>query len=150
ITTTEFLARLPSALFAALSVIVIYWLGRRFVGPIAGIIAAVLYLLNTYQLTAAQTARAYSLQLLLVAIAWYAWFKLLSSDADKRWWVVYVAASVLASLSQVMSLLGVLAQAGAFACLFVLPGPWQLRVWSRLRGMCLSLAVIGGLMAPVL
>jgi mannosyltransferase len=150
LTTTEFPARLPSAIFGALSVVVVYLLGRRFVGPIAGIVAATLYLLNSFQLAAAQTARSYSLQLLLVLVAWYAWFTLLSRDSGRRWWVWYIAASVLGSLSQVMTIFSLLAQGVAFAGLLIVPGPWRSRARSRLAGMCLSLLIIGGLIAPVL
>jgi len=43
---TEFVVRFPSAVFAALSSIVIFLLGRRFLGFIAGVVAAGLYMLN--------------------------------------------------------------------------------------------------------
>jgi 4-amino-4-deoxy-L-arabinose transferase-like glycosyltransferase len=150
LTTAEFLARLPSAIFGALSVVIVYLLGRRFVGHITGIVAAIVYLLDSYQLTAAQTARSYSLQLLLVCVAWYAWFTLLSRDSGRCWWVWYVLASALAALSQVMAIFSLLAQGVVFVGLLIVPGPWRTRAWSRLPGMCLSLVLIGGLIAPAL
>src|SRR6266568_7370571 len=75
---TEVVVRFPSAVFAALSSIVIFLLGRRFLGLIAGIVAAGIYLLNNLQLVYAQETRSYALQLLLLCIAWYALFAALT------------------------------------------------------------------------
>src|SRR5438128_7684225 len=63
---TEFVVRLPSAIFAALSTEVVFLLGQRFLSLPIGFLAASLYLLNDLQLVYAQQARSYSLQLLLV------------------------------------------------------------------------------------
>src|SRR2546429_9753041 len=62
--STEFVVRLPSAIFAALSTVVVFLLGRRFLTMPAGLVAAALYLLNYLQLVYAHQARSYSLQLL--------------------------------------------------------------------------------------
>ncbi|HEV2656097.1 MAG TPA: hypothetical protein VGT82_14120, partial [Ktedonobacteraceae bacterium] len=43
---TEFVVRLPSAVFAALSTVGVFLLGRRFIGTLAGVAGAGLYLLN--------------------------------------------------------------------------------------------------------
>jgi len=59
---TELVVRFPSAVFAALSSMVIFLLGRRFLGFIAGFIAAALYLFNNLQLVYAQETRSYALQ----------------------------------------------------------------------------------------
>src|SRR5437660_155268 len=75
---TEFVVRFPSAVFAALSSVMVFLLGRRFLGITAGIVGAGLYLLDILYLTYAQQIRAYSLQLLLICIALYALFVLLS------------------------------------------------------------------------
>lgn len=75
---TEFVVRLPSAIFAALSAGVVFLWGRRFLNTTAGVLGAALYLLNYLQLIYAQQTRAYSLQLLLTCIAWYALFAALS------------------------------------------------------------------------
>src|SRR5437763_8665142 len=66
---TEVVVRFPSAIFAALSSMLVFLLGRRFLGLIAGIVAAGLYLLNDLQLIYAQQTRSYALQLLLICIA---------------------------------------------------------------------------------
>ena len=81
---TEFVVRFPSTIFAALSTVIVYLLGRRFLGTTVGVIAAVLYLLNDLQLVYAQQTRAYSLQLLLICLAWYALFVILSQQAHNE------------------------------------------------------------------
>src|SRR5215471_11409843 len=88
---TEFVVRFPSAVFAALSSAMVFLLGRRFLGMAAAIVGAGLYILNNLQLTYAQQTRAYSLQLLVICIAWYALFVVLSEQSQqKRWWLCYV------------------------------------------------------------
>lgn len=74
---TEFVVRFPSTIFAALSTVVVFWLGKRSMGLFAGIVAAILYMLNYLQLVYAQQTRSYSLQLLLICLAWYALFNAL-------------------------------------------------------------------------
>src|SRR6266516_6392373 len=95
--STEFVVRLPSAIFAALSTVVVFLLGRRFLTMPAGLVAAALYLLNDLQLVYAQQARSYSLQLLLTCIAWYAFFAAITGESNaKRWWMCYIRATTLA------------------------------------------------------
>src|SRR6516162_2322251 len=94
---TEFVVRFPSAIFAALSSVMVFLLGRRFLGITMAIVGTGLYILNNLQLTYAQQTRAYSLQLLFICIAWYALFAVLSrSSHSKRWWVCYIIATSLA------------------------------------------------------
>ncbi|MBD8880555.1 glycosyltransferase family 39 protein [Rhodanobacter sp. 7MK24] len=61
--------RLPSALFGALSVGVVFAIGRRAAGRFAGCMAALLMALAPTQVQYGQEARSYALLLLLVAIA---------------------------------------------------------------------------------
>lgn len=61
--------RLPSALFGALSVGVVFAIGRRVAGRFAGCVAALLMALAPTQVQYGQEARSYALLLLLVAIA---------------------------------------------------------------------------------
>src|SRR2546421_4931626 len=102
---TEFVVRFPSAIFAALSSVMVFLLGRRFLGITAGIIAAGLYLLNDLQLLYAQQTRSYSLQLLLICIAWYAFLAALMEEGrQRRWWTCFIAATTLAVYAQLFSL----------------------------------------------
>lgn len=148
VTVTEFLARFPSAVFAALSSAMVFLLGRRFLGMTAGIVGAAFFLLNSTQLAAAQDARAYSLLLALICTSWYAWFTLLAKGSSRWWWLCYVVTSALAVWAHLLGLLILLAQVVAFAGLLLLPGPWRDTARSRLRGMAVSLIAIAGLVAP--
>src|SRR5437667_3621515 len=120
---TEFVVRFPSAVFAALSSVMVFLLGRRFLGITAGIIAAGLYLLNDLQLLYAQQTRSYSLQLLLVCIAWYALFVVLTQEThQKRSWACFIFATTLAVYVHLFYLLILLPEAVACAGLLTMPG----------------------------
>lgn len=147
---TEFVVRLPSAVFAALSAIMVFQLGKRYINPTAGIVGAVLYLLNDLQLVYAQQTRSYSMQVLLICIAWYALFAVMTTDTkQKRWWVGFVIAVTLANYAQIFSTLIFLAQIVAVACLLILPGPWRTRLHRQWRSMLVSLVSIVLLNVPI-
>src|SRR5205085_2927241 len=121
---TEFVVRFPSPIFAALSSVMVFLLGKRFLGLTVGIVGAGLYLLNDLQLVYAQQTRAYSMQLLLICIAWYALFAALTVDShQKRWWICYVGAMTLAVYAHLFTMLILLSQLLAFAGLLILPSP---------------------------
>ncbi len=152
--STEFVVRLPSAIFAALSTVVVFLLGRRFLTMPAGLVAAALYLLNDLQLVYAQQARSYSLQLLLTCIAWYAFFAAITGESNaKRWWMCYIGATTLAIYTHLFSLFILLAQLCSFSGMLLLSKPWE--PWrSKMRRQVLwlfiSLAAIDVLIIPVL
>jgi mannosyltransferase len=148
---TEFVVRFPSALFATLSSVVVFLLGRRFVGFTAGIVGAGLYLLNDLQLTYAQQTRAYSLQLLLICSAWYALFVVLTQEShQKRWWTCFIVVTTLAVYVHLFSLLILLAQIGAFGGLLILPGPWRDKARHNIVACIVSPISIGALVIPML
>src|SRR5215469_638277 len=129
---TEFVVRLPSAIFAALGSMMVFLLGRRFMGIIGSTIAAGLYLWDVLQLVYAQEARSYSLQLLLICAGWYALLAALGLGAGAgsldtegqapegvahsrsarryRWWACYVIAMTLAIYAHLFSVLILCAQ----------------------------------------
>src|SRR6266704_2099218 len=148
---TEFVVRFPSAVFAALSSVMVFLLGRRFLGITAGIVGAGLYLLNDLQLLYAQQTRSYSLQLLLICIAWYALFVVLTQEThQKRWWACFIGATSLAVYAHLFSLLILLAQVVAFGALLILPGPWRDKARHRLVAFMVSLISICMLIIPML
>jgi mannosyltransferase len=148
---TEVVVRFPSAVFAALSSVMVFLLGRRFLGLTAGIVGAGLYLLNDLQLLYAQQTRSYSLQLLLICIAWYTLLVVLNQDThQKRWWTCFIAATTLAVYAHLFSLLILLAQVVAFGGLLILAGPWRDRVRHRVVAFIVSLVITGVLMIPML
>ena len=152
--STEFVVRLPSAIFAALSVVAVFLLGRRFLTIPAGLIAAGLYLLNDLQLVYAQQARSYSLQLLLICIAWYAFLAAITGESHaKRWWVCYIGATTLAVYTHLFSLFILLAQLCSFGGLLLLAKPsepWRSKMRRQVLWLCISLTFIGVLIIPVL
>ncbi len=147
---TEVVVRLPSAIFAALSTGVVYLLGRRFLSMSAGIVGAGLYLLNYLQLTYAQQTRSYSLQLLLLCIAWFALLSAwTASTPQRRWWLCYVVASVLAVYAQLFSAFVLFSQGVAFVLLLLIPNIWQERLRKHLLAFGISLVAIGLLSIPM-
>ena len=130
----EWVVRLPSAVFAALSSVMVFLLGRRYLGIVAGFVGAGLYTLNFLQLVYAQQTRSYSLQLLLICIAWYALFAVFKQDTHtRRWWICFILASTLAVYAHLFSLLILASQVVAFAGLLFLPGPWRTLARRHLR-----------------
>jgi len=147
----EFVVRFPSAIFAALSSVMVFLLGRRFLGLSAGLIGAGLYLLNDLELVYAQETRSYALQLLLICITWYALFAVLTDESrQKRWWACYAIVTILAIYTQLFSLLILAAQVVTFASLLLLPGPWRTRARQQFRTFLISLVGIFVLIIPLL
>ncbi len=151
---SEAVARFPSAIFAAGGAVLVFFIGQRFSGRIAGFAAAGLYLLNDLQLVYAQEARSYGLQLFLLCLSWYALFAALTGkpgqSRQRLWWACYVAATVLAVYAHLFSLLVFGAQAVAIGGLLFLPGPWRDKVWSQLRAALICLLITGILVIPML
>jgi mannosyltransferase len=118
-------------------------LGKRLLGVWAGLVAAMLYLLNDLQLVYAQQARSYSLQLLLICIAWYALLAALTADfQQRRWWFCFVVATVLAIYAHLFSLIILLSQACACAGMLLLPQPWRGKSRRQLPALLISLGAI--------
>jgi hypothetical protein len=147
---TEFIVRFPSTVFAALVSVMVFLLGRRFMSISGSILSAGLYLLNAQQLVYAQETRAYSLQLLLICIAWYALFAALAGTHQKRWWACYIGSMTLAIYAQLFSALILLSQVVAFAGLLFLPCLWSEKTQRQLFAYIVSLCSIGVLTTPML
>ena len=147
---TEFVVRFPSAIFAALSTVVVFLLGWRFVGSFAGIVGASLYLLNDLQLTYAQQTRAYSLQLLLICLAWYALLSALTCTSHpRRWWIGYMIATTLAIYTHLFSGLVVVAQLLAVVGIMLLPNQWREQAKKQWRPLIVSFLIIGVCIIPM-
>lgn len=150
----EAVVRLPSAVFAALSTVIVFLIARRFVKLPVAILAAALYLSNDLQLVYAQQARSYAMELLFICLAWYALLRILTDKVVRirSWivWIVYVLAITLAVYVHLFSLFILLAQYVALALLATLPGPWRERVRSRLRAAMFGLLAIALLIVPML
>jgi mannosyltransferase len=140
---TEFVVRFPSAIFAAFSSLVVFAIGRRFLGIFTGTLGATLYLLNGLQLTYAQQTRSYALQLLLICIAYYALFTALNSEKHVRsWWILYVVAWALAVYAHLFSLLILLSQLIAVGGILLVPNA---RLLDMLSTVPLKFPTSGGM-----
>jgi mannosyltransferase len=150
IAPNEIILRMPSALAAIGAAVMVYLIGKRLFGPIAGLVAAGLFLMNFLQMILAQMARSYSLELLLLGISWYALFAALDQRGSaRRWWIVFIVSSVLSVYAALFSGLILFSQAVALAILLVLPGPWRERVRAAIRPAVLSFLATGVVIAPI-
>ena len=147
---TEFVVRFPSAIFAALSAIVIYLFGRRFMGRMAGLVSAGLYVINAIQLTYAQETRSYSMQLLLVCYSWYAFLAAQTDKRQKLWWVCYAITTTLAVYTHLFSEFIILAQMITYCCLAVLSNSWREQARHRYLAFIASLVGIFVASLPIL
>ena len=145
----ETVLRVPSAVFAVAAAVVVYLLGRRLFGTIAGLVAAGLYLANFLQMGVAQLARSSSLELFLLSLSWYALFAALTRGSARRWWALFVASSALAVYAALFSGLVLASEAVALALVLVLPGPWRERVHASIRPAVVSFVLVGVLIAPI-
>ena len=92
---SELAVRSLSALFGALAVSVIYLLGARLFGRTAGLVAALLFALDTFVVQFADTARSYAMLVLLVLLSSY--FLIIEIEQpSRRNRIAYVLASTLA------------------------------------------------------
>ncbi len=148
---TEIVVRAPSAVFAAACAVMIFLLGRRFLGMVAGLVAAALYVLNDLQLAYTQDTRSYALQLLLICFAWYALFTIMTTESrQKRWWLCFAIAMLVAIYSQLFSFLILAAQVTTFGGLWLMPGPWRTFVRQQFRNALITLVSIFVLAAPLI
>lgn len=149
IPASEVFVRFPSAVAGALSVVMVYALGRRFLGQTAALAGAAIYLFSGAQLTYAQQARSYALQVLLICLSWYALLAALRSRGRAwRWWALYIAVTALSVYAHAFSLLLVLGQVAGLAVLLVWRNPWRVAPRERIAPVMVSLAAVGVLVAP--
>jgi mannosyltransferase len=108
-----------SALTAVATVPVLYAIGKRLFGTMAGLISALLLAVNAYHVRYAQDARSYSLTIFLVALATYFFIRGVETGQRAHWkW--YVTCSALSVYSHFF---GVLVVAAHWASIRSLPLP---------------------------
>jgi mannosyltransferase len=89
--TSEWVVRLPSALFALGTVTVSYAIGRRLRGPVAGAVTATVVAISPWYLRYAQEARSYALLLLTISVALWGFVALFqqndiaTADTSANW-----------------------------------------------------------------
>jgi 4-amino-4-deoxy-L-arabinose transferase-like glycosyltransferase len=143
LTPDELVVRAPSVLAAVLGVVVVFWIGRRLGGRMAGAVGSSLYLLNFIQLTKAREARSYALETFLLCLGWCAFVAALTEKRNRgRLWAGFVLAMTLAIYAHLFSALILASQVVAFGALFVLRNEWRERVRRSVRPMAISVAAI--------
>jgi len=106
----EFFLRLPSAIFGAGAVMMVYILGKRLVGERAGILASLLMAISPLEVNHSQEIRMYSLAVLLALAAMYE-FVLLMEGRSGRHLILYLAFSALGIATFPLSALILIPQA---------------------------------------
>ncbi|HET9780438.1 MAG TPA: glycosyltransferase family 39 protein [Candidatus Dormibacteraeota bacterium] len=145
----EVLFRVPSALCGVAAVLSVYLLGRQLFGKVAGLVASGLFLTNFLYLIVAQSARAYTLGLLLFTISWLALFRFIKLGS-RRWWVVYVGVTALSVYTLLLAGLIIASQAAAVVAMALLPGPWRTMARSAITALVPAALVTLLLTGPIL
>lgn len=145
---SEIAVRFPSAIAGILAIPLIYLLGRRLIGPNAGLFAAGLLAISPYHVWYSQEAKMYAIVVLLALASTFA-----LTEAQRRntwpWWAGYTivttllfythVATVLVFVAQVLWVLvtrddwegrwkGLLLSAGALTLPYIPIAAWALKV----------------------
>ncbi|MDQ4148498.1 MAG: glycosyltransferase family 39 protein [Actinomycetota bacterium] len=132
---SEWIARLPSAIFSAAAVAFLYLLALRLFSGRAAFIAALLLALNSSVVRYGQEARGYALELMLVTSAWLV-LSVALGRRRMRWFLLWGLLSALAVATHVLAIFVLAAQ---LASLLLLP-PRNLERRGILAGVGVALA----------
>ncbi len=136
---TETVVRFPSAICAAIASMLVFIIGRRLIGLWAGMVAALLYMLNDLQLIYTQETRSYAIQLALICLGWYALLMLMARDpGNKRLWICYSICMILSVYIHLFSMLVFFSQGIAIAALLIVPTAWRATARSQWKQIGLS------------
>ena len=128
----EYWLRLPSAIFGALAVMLVFMIASRITGRLAGLFAALYLGLSPSALGFAQEARSYTLIMMLILVALYGVTRLAQDwRQEKTGWICYVAGTTLALAVLGDSLPWLIAANLIFVCLLAFvpePGRFIRRV----------------------
>ncbi len=152
---TEFVVRLPSALFAAASSVVVFWFATHFLNRLTSLLGTTLYLVNYLGVMYAQQTRAYALQLLLICLSWYVLLYSLHASTKRTTasfisgWIAYVLITTTALYVHLFSALILGAQCFAFLGLVLFPNSWRSSARTCLRAFVTSLISVALLSLPL-
>jgi 4-amino-4-deoxy-L-arabinose transferase-like glycosyltransferase len=150
----QFWLRLPSAVFGALAVMLVFIIARRVAGSLAGVAAALVIGLSPTALAFSQEARSYTLEMALILVALYGVLRLASdlpaacrpmfSRAAGANWALFIAASAIA-----LDILGDgLPWILTANLILLLMLPWAPQRWGLLRNLLLADGLIALCCAP--
>lgn len=142
--TTELVLRSLSVIFGILTVPAIYALAEEIAGKTVARISSILLTVNLYFIFYAQMGRSYSLALLLVTCASYAYIKLMKGPSSKKYLVMYIIASTLAIYTYLLTGLIVAVQ---YISLITVPKktPWKPMI---ITAIAIGIAMIPLILAP--
>lgn len=137
---SEFMLRLPSVIFSAATIPILYRLGKRLLDWRLGIIAALLMAVHAFAIQYAQEARSYSLVVLLVTISSLYLLKSLEKPTFANQ-AIYILAGILAVSAHLFA--GLILAAQLVFLFFSMHPTWS---WRRLVAIGLALVLLS---APV-
>lgn len=121
--SSEFLVRLPSALFGIASIPLTYVVGRKFTGEMPSLVAAALLAFSPSAVYYSQEARSYSLAILMALLSTY-FFVAAVEENRARDWVLWTVCGIGSFYSHDLAALVLAAQ--ALSLLFKpQPVPWR-------------------------
>jgi|SRR5579859_1172703 len=140
---SEFMVRLPSALFGAATVPVVYMLLRRLSGAFAGLMAAGLLAFHDFHVSYSQEARSYSLVVFMLCLSWLALTRLVESDSRRMRWM-YLITATLATYGHFFAGLVLISQWIAVYCFAPREAVHRLRKLSLMTAAMVAPAVLYG------
>jgi uncharacterized membrane protein len=138
--SSEFIIRLPSALFEAATVPLVYVFGTELSNRRVGLVAALLLSVNATSIRYAQTARSYSMYVMLATLAAIFFIRSVQRGSSPASLAGYVVSGTLSIYTQ---LFGVFAVPSQWLSVFLFPAGRKSAI--RLTGCAL---VIGALSLP--
>lgn len=118
--------RVPSAIFGALAAGAIYFLGRRLFGRTAGVVAALLFAFDAFQVQYAQTARAYTLLVAVTTLSTLSFARVFEKPSRGNF-IAYTVSGLLALYTHYFA--AYVLAAHAIALLLVRPDGLRDRRW---------------------
>lgn len=91
---SEFILRFAPALFGAITIPIMYFVGKEFLDENGGIIAATAFALSPFLVLYSQEARSYSMLLFFVTLTMYLYLKAMRTDGLKYWILFSITASL--------------------------------------------------------
>ncbi len=106
---TEFITRVPAAVFGSFSVFAIYAVGKLLYDKKTGLIAALILAVSVFHIRYAQEVRGYTLMVFLILVSFYSFLQL-SIKRRTLYEITYIASTVLLVCTHYYGVLIVLSQ----------------------------------------
>ncbi|MEM2925795.1 MAG: glycosyltransferase family 39 protein, partial [Methanocellales archaeon] len=140
---SEFILRLPSAVFGILTIPVAYKLGEYYFGKSEGLISAFLLSISYFHIRYSQEARMYAQLLFFSALSLY-FFSRAIKENQNRFWIAFIFATILGIYSHYFALLLI----PSYITFLIIMKFWDLKSL-QLRKFLLSLIGIAILSLPL-